>query len=67
MGIALVFKTDKVCGKTSSETKNLTTPLLTLARSLTANKRAMASAAEVLSSKREALANSMPVKSVIMV
>ena len=65
--MALVFKTDNVCGNISSETKNLTTPALTAARSLTANKSARASAAEVLSSKSEAFASSIPVKSVTMV
>ncbi len=52
-----------VCGKTSSETKNLTTLFFFCERSRTENNNAIASAAAVASSNKEAFDNSIPVKS----
>ena len=53
--------------RTSSETKNLTTLFFFWSRVRTSNNNVMASAAAVLSSNREAFANSIPVRSQIMV
>ena len=67
IGIARVFNTDSVCGKTSSETKKFTIPDFVCDLGRTAYSKAIASAAAVLSSKREAFASSIPVRSVIIV
>ena len=67
IGFALVCKRDKVWGKIASETKNLLTLFFFWSLSLTANNKLIASAAAVLSSKRDALASSIPVRSVTIV
>ena len=67
IGLALVYSSEMVCGKTKLETKNLLIPAFFCALSLTAKSRLIASAAAVLSSKSDALAISIPVKSIAMV
>ena len=64
---ARVRKTLNVCGNTSWSTKNLVRPSFTWALGLAAKSMAMASAALVPSSKRDALATSIPVRSNTMV
>jgi hypothetical protein len=66
IGVERVCKTDNVCGKISSETKNLQTLFffgLLIARQISA----IASAAAVLSSSKEAFAISIPVNSITIV
>ena len=64
---ARVRSTLRVWGNTASSTKNRFLPALTWGRGRAANNIAIASAAAVPSSSKEALATSIPVKSMTMV
>ncbi|MNE26894.1 hypothetical protein D3C80_1202830 [compost metagenome] len=67
IGVERVSKTDKVCGKISSETKNLLALFFFWSRVLTSKSNAIASAAAVPSSNNEAFAISIPVNSITVV
>ena len=62
-GSALVFRTEIVCGKTLSETKNRFARTDLFFLFFTPKKSVIASAAAVPSSSKEALATGKPVKS----
>ena len=64
---ALVFSTAIVCGRTSSEMKNLFAPAFFCSFVLLEKNMCIASAAAVPSSKREAFANGKPVRLTIIV
>ena len=66
-GSALVTKTSNVWSNISSLTKNLLQLLFTLSLDLFENSIVIASAADVPSSSKDALDNSIPVKSHITV
>ena len=66
-GVDRVRNREMVCGNTSSETKNLTAPFFFWSLLLSSKSMVMASAAAVLSSKSEAFARAIPVRSHITV